>query len=361
MNSVTVPVPNQNYEIYIGTDIYGSIKLPQVSNRHCLIVTDSNVGPLYQKQVIDLLVRNGATAVDTVDFPAGEASKNLSTMQTFYSFAAKKGLDRKSIIITLGGGVTGDMGGFLAASYMRGIDFIQFPTSLLAMVDSSVGGKVGIDLPEGKNLVGAFWQPLAVVADLATLKTLPVREVKSGLAEVVKYGMIYDQNFLTFLENNCQEFNKLNLEIFEEVVSQCCQIKAKVVSEDEREQGIRAILNYGHTFGHSIEMLGEYSLLNHGEAVAIGMNMAANLSVEKNWITPELVQRQLELLTKIGLPTTISKLSPTSILQGMYSDKKVEAGTIRLVLPKGDAGRVIISNEITEEEIINAIKSGITE
>ncbi|MCK5834876.1 MAG: 3-dehydroquinate synthase, partial [Lentisphaeria bacterium] len=277
----------------------------------------------------------------------------------FYSLAAQKGLDRKSIIIALGGGVTGDMGGFLAASYMRGIDFIQFPTSLLAMVDSSVGGKVGIDLPEGKNLVGAFWQPLAVVADLATLKTLPPREVKSGLAEVVKYGMIYDPKFLSFLEAHTADFNNLNLDVFKEVVSICCKIKSKIVSEDEREQGIRAILNYGHTFGHSIEMLGGYSLLNHGEGVAIGMNMAANLSVQKGLITPELATRQLDLLNEIGLPTTISDLKDTAILQGMYSDKKVESGTIRLVLPKGEAGHVVITGEMSEAAILAAINSAL--
>ena len=359
MITVSVPVPNQNYEIFIGTNIYDSIDLPQVKGRHCLIVTDSNVGPLYQNQVKKLLTRNEASAVDTVDFPAGEASKTLSTMQKFYSLAAQKGLDRKSIVIALGGGVSGDMAGFLAASYMRGIDFIQFPTSLLAMVDSSVGGKVGIDLPEGKNLVGAFWQPLAVVADLATLKTLPMREVKSGLAEVIKYGMIYDSCFLTFLENHTTDFNNLNLEIFEEVVSSCCKIKAKVVSEDEREQGIRAILNYGHTFGHSIEMLGGYSLLNHGEGVAIGMNMAANLSVQRKMITPELAERQLNLLNEIGLPSTITDLKAEDILKGMYSDKKVESGTIRLVLPKGEAGHVVITGEMSEDDILAAIKTAL--
>ena len=357
MIKISVPVPNQSYDIFIGTHIYETIDLPQVKDRQCLIVTDSNVGPLYQKQVWALLKRNGASAIDAVDFPAGEESKTLSTMQNFYSLAAQKGLDRKSIIIALGGGVTGDMSGFLAASYMRGIDFIQFPTSLLAMVDSSVGGKVGIDLPEGKNLVGAFWQPLAVVADLATLKTLPIREVKSGLAEVVKYGMIYDQNFLEFLENHTSDFNSLNLNVFEQVVSTCCKIKSKVVSEDEREQGIRAILNYGHTFGHSIEMLGGYSLLNHGEGVAIGMNMAANLSVQKELISPELAVRQLRLLTEIGLPTTIVNLMATDILKGMYSDKKVESGTIRLVLPKGEAGNVFITGEMSEDDILNAINS----
>ncbi len=355
MNTVRVQVPEKEYDIYIGAHIYDTISLPQVNNKHCLIVTDSNVGPLYQEQVKALLNRNGANQVDTVDFPAGEESKTLTTMQKFYSTAAQKGLDRKSIIIALGGGVSGDMAGFLAASYMRGIDFIQFPTSLLAMVDSSVGGKVGIDLPEGKNLVGAFWQPLAVVVDLNTLTTLPAREVKSGLAEVVKYGMIYDSDFLTFLELNMKAITNLDLAVLSEVVSICCQIKAKVVSEDEKEQGIRAILNYGHTFGHSIEMLGGFSLLNHGEGVAIGMNMAAQLSVNNGLIDAKLAQRQKTILTDIGLPITVAGLEAKDILKGMYSDKKVEAGKIRLVLPKGPAGNVIITGEASESDIIKAI------
>ncbi len=355
MLKVHVPVPGHEYDIIIGQSVCQNINLQEVADRKCLIVTDDNVGSLYLERAVSLLEHNNATSIDSVVFPAGEESKTLDTMQTFYSAAVKAGLDRNSIVVALGGGVTGDMAGFLAASYMRGIDFIQLPTSLLAMVDSSVGGKVGVDLPEGKNLVGAFWQPLKVVIDMNVLKTLPEREIRCGLAEIVKYGMIYDTGFLTYLEENTEGLKSLDFNVYAKVIKRCCEIKAEVVGADEKEKGLRAILNYGHTFGHSIEMLGGYSLLNHGEGVSIGMAMAADLAVNLKMIDLETADRQNRLLEAIGLPVTVSDMDPAKVLEGMRTDKKVMSGKIRLVLPQGEAGKVTITSDVTEEEIVKAI------
>ncbi len=353
---VDVLVPGKEYQIHIGEDHYQSIQLPEVTNKTCLIVTDSNVNPLYSSAVEDLLNANGASKIATSVFDAGEASKHLGTMQQFYTDAVKNGLDRKSIIIALGGGVTGDMAGFLAASYMRGIEFIQLPTSLLAMVDSSVGGKVGVDLPEGKNLVGAFWQPKSVVINLPTLKTLPQREILCGLAEIVKYGIIWDEKLLSFLEENVTGLLNLDFNVYRQVIERCCQIKAEVVSQDEQEKGIRAILNYGHTFGHSIEMLGGFELLNHGEGVAIGMVIAAQLAVNLGKISQDIFDRQLRLLKALGLPTTVD-MEPAAILEGMRADKKNQQGRIHVVIPEEKVGKVIVTGDISEREILTAIKN----
>ena len=359
MIKVHVPVPGKEYDISIGQGMVGTedFDLSMIKGRNCLIISDSNVAPLYMEQAMEWLIEHEAGKVAHCMFPAGEGSKHLDMMKSFYSLAVRASMDRKSVVVALGGGVTGDMAGFLASSYMRGIDFIQLPTSLLAMVDSSVGGKVGVDLPEGKNLVGAFWQPLAVIADLVTLKTLPEREIRCGLAEVIKYGVIWDADFFTYLEENIEALNSLDLEVYATVVKRCCEIKAQVVSEDEREGGIRAILNYGHTFGHSIETLGGYSLLNHGEGVSIGMAMAMSLSVEQGMISTEVMERQNRLLKAIGLPTSIDKMEPKKILEGMRSDKKTEAGKINLILPTEELGKVVKTAEIAEAVILKAIAS----
>lgn len=355
MIKVPVKVPGHEYDIIIGQSIYEGITLHEVTNKKCFIVTDSNVGGLYLESAVALLERSDADSIHSTVFPAGEESKNLNTMQKFYSSAVAAGLDRNSIVIALGGGVTGDMAGFLAASYMRGIDFIQLPTSLLAMVDSSVGGKVGVDLPEGKNLVGAFWQPLKVVVDMNVLKTLPEREIRCGLAEVIKYGMIYDADFLSYLEQNSEGLKTLDLEVYAKVIQRCCEIKAEVVATDEKERGLRAILNYGHTFGHSLEMLGGFSLLNHGEGVSIGMAMAADLAINVGLIPKEVAERQNKLLAEIGLPIEISDMDPAEVLEGMRADKKVASGKIRVVIPKDEAGKVIITGDIAEAELVKAI------
>lgn len=358
--TVQVPVQDRNYPIHIGCGLLtGQLDdLRQlITDKACLIVSDTNVAPLYLEQVTHLLTNHGARTVHSTLFEAGEGSKTLQTMQGFYDAALTAGLDRSSYIIALGGGVCGDMAGFLAASYMRGIPFIQIPTSLLAMVDSSVGGKVGVDLPQGKNLVGAFWQPKMVLADLNTLKTLPEREIRCGIAEVIKYGIIRDAAFFEKLEVNTEAINRLDLAFYEEMVTRCCEIKAEVVVADEREKGCRALLNLGHTFGHSIETLGGYSLLNHGEGVAIGMAMAANLAASRGSITAAWCQRQLDLIQSLGLPSTISGFTAEAIYEGMKVDKKVHNGQITLILPDNQPGEAIITRDVPQDQILAAIKS----
>jgi len=319
------------------------------SNRSCLVVTDSNVEPLYFERLKDF---NFPKFV----FPAGEKHKNIDTITAICRQAVGSGLDRKSAIVALGGGVCGDMAGFAAAVYMRGIDFVQVPTTLLAMVDSSVGGKTGVDLPEGKNLVGAFWQPQLVLIDPETLKTLPGDEVRNGLAEVVKYGIIRDWDFFRLLEKNVTALNKLDMEFYTRLIRRCCEIKAEVVSHDERESGLRAILNYGHTFGHAIELLSDFGIA-HGAAVAIGMATAAELGVLSGRITQDYAERQNTLLKDIGLPVSIPcSFEPEKIYNAMLRDKKTLDAKIKLVMPTGE-GQVSIVGDVAPELIIKAVRN----
>mgnify|MGYP001393643899 CR=1 FL=1 len=316
MHKIKVNLKERSYDIIVGK---GTLKdcpslKAAVSGRRCLVITDSNVGSLYGQPVLASLRKAGAEA-SMVSFKAGESSKNIDTYGKLLRQACRAGLDRSSVIVALGGGVVGDVAGFVAASYMRGISFVQIPTTLLAMVDSSVGGKTGFDLPEGKNLVGAFWQPSLVVIDTDTLGTLPKREVRCGLAEVVKYGVIMDEKFFSFLEKNMKSISSMDHKTFEKIISRCCELKAKVVCADEREtSGLRAILNYGHTFGHAVETVTGYGKYAHGEAVAIGMCMAATLSIACNKFPPESEARQKSLLEAVGLPTAAAgKINPVEI------------------------------------------------
>ena len=355
---VEVPLAERSYEIIIGGDIINNCaaKCAEfVENKNCLIVTDSNVFDLYNQKVSEELNKANVAKCNTEFFPAGEENKTLNTMANFYSSAVKNGLDRKSMFIALGGGVTGDMCGFLAASYMRGVDFIQVPTSLLAMVDSSVGGKTGIDLEEGKNLVGAFWQPRLVLIDPCFLKTLPKRELLCGLAEIIKYGVIIDQQLFTDLENNIEKLENLDIDYYSEIIARCCQIKADVVAQDEREGGIRAILNYGHTFGHAIEKVSNFAI-GHGEGVAIGMCMAANLAVAENLMSSEDAERQKLLIEKIGLPTSVKGFDVQEIVDAMSSDKKCEAGENIFIIPRS-IGKVEIRKGFTKEAVFKAVES----
>jgi len=323
------------------------ILAPLCYKRTTLFVTDSNVDSLYSGKIIK-------GSCPKFVFPAGEKYKTLDTVADICRAAVAKGLDRKSIIIALGGGVCGDMAGFAAAVYMRGIDFIQIPTTLLAMVDSSVGGKTGVDLPEGKNLVGAFWQPKLVLIDPETLKTLPAAEVRNGLAEVVKYGMIYDWEFFQLLENNIAALTDLDMAFYSEIIQRCCEIKADVVAQDEREGGLRAILNYGHTFGHAVEMLSNFEIA-HGAAVSTGMAVAAKLGVMTGRISKVYAERQNALLEKLGLPTRIpSGYDPEKIYGAMLHDKKTLDSKVKLILPSG-AGAVSIVDDIKRDLIIQAI------
>ena len=359
--NITVNLKSRAYEIAIAP---GAIKdskkilAPYVQDKKCFIISDSNVFPLYGKQAISELKNANGIIAGQFIFPAGEKSKTLSTVEQIYSTAIGAGLDRSSTIIALGGGVVGDIAGFVAATYMRGIDFIQIPTSLLAMVDSSVGGKTGVDLPEGKNLIGAFWQPKFVLIDPKTLDTLPEREVKGGLAEVVKYGIILDHYFFDELKKNVEKINTLDTEFYSKIISRSCNLKAKIVEEDECEGGIRAILNYGHTFGHAIETVAGFGNFIHGEAVAIGMLMAAELACSMNIMKREELQRIIELCEELNLPSSANGIDPNLIFEAMAKDKKTKNGKINFILPE-KIGKVTIMADIEKKIIIDAIKKHI--
>ncbi len=361
MKTVSIDVPGGDYDVMVGDhSSLNAIAIKALNKladgRRCLLISDDNVAPLYEFKVRSLLDQAGIVVRDSVAFPAGEASKTLATVERLHEHAVTAGLNRKSFVIALGGGVVGDIAGFVAATYMRGIDFIQVPTSLLAMVDSSVGGKVGVDLASGKNLVGAFHQPLLVLAFVDFLKTLNPREYSCGLAETVKYGMIMDADFFDWLEAASENIINRDKAVVAQLVAHCCKLKAEVVNQDERESGIRAILNYGHTFAHALETLTGYSQLNHGEAVAIGMGMAADLAAALELLPRSSVERQDALLAKFGLPTHFigAKIEPSKILTAMAHDKKAVDGQIKLVLPTR-IGEVKIFDSIESKTVIAAI------
>ncbi len=324
----------------------------RIYKRRCLVIADSHVYSLYGERMEQILCELGAEVNCSV-FPEGEENKHLTTMATIYHDAVKAGLNRKSLIVALGGGVSGDIAGFAAATYMRGIEFIQVPTSLLAMVDSSVGGKTGVDLPEGKNLVGAFWQPKAVIIDPKLLTTLDMREVRCGLAEIVKYAIIIDEELFEILQNNIDKLLNLDLDFYAQIIARCCKIKANIVAEDEREAGVRALLNYGHTFGHAIEQVANFSI-GHGEGVAIGMCMAAELAVKLGLCSSEVARKQHILLEALGLPCT-TEFAPEAIREAMKSDKKNTDGTTVVVLPRG-IGRAEVVTDAPSAMILDAIK-----
>ncbi len=334
MKKVKVELGSRSYGIYVEAGLTGGgTDFPFMSGlSRCFVLTDGNVGGLYTEVISDFL--SGPRPEFVIEsIEPGEGSKNLDTMKALYASCVKAGLDRSSAIIAFGGGVPGDMAGFLAATYMRGISYVQVPTSLLAMVDSSVGGKTGVDLPEGKNLVGAFWQPSGVLIDPRFLDTLPERELLCGLAEVVKYGVILDESFFSYLENNVDGLGRLDLEVYSELIARCCRLKADVVEADEREGGLRAILNYGHTFGHAIETVTGYSRFRHGEAVSIGMQMAADFAVSSGHLSRDDAERQEELLRRIGLPVSVGGVNSEDILGAMGTDKKKVGGSLKLIIP----------------------------
>jgi len=351
IKQIKVALEDRSYNIMIQAGILrnaNDILSPFCSKSSILVITDSNVDPLYSDKI--------ESKYSKFIFPAGEKHKTIDTITNICRKAVETGLDRKSLIMALGGGVCGDMAGFAAAVYMRGIEFIQIPTTLLAMVDSSVGGKTGVDLPEGKNLVGAFWQPKLVLIDPETLKTLPMEEVRNGLAEVVKYGMIYDWKFFQLLENNIEALKNLDMDFYTEMIQRCCEIKAEVVAQDEREGGLRAILNYGHTFGHAVELLSNFEIA-HGAAVSIGMAVAVELGVMTKRISKDYAERQNTLLKKLGLPIRIpSGFDSEKIYGAMLHDKKTVGSKVKLILPDGD-GAVSIVDNIDSDLIIQAIRN----
>ncbi|WP_333613366.1 3-dehydroquinate synthase [Psychrobacter sp.] len=315
---------------------------PYITGHQVLIVTNDTVAPLYLSALQEEL--EAEFTVKVCVLPDGEQYKNQTSINQIYDALMAEHFNRDVTLIALGGGVVGDMTGFAAASFMRGVNFIQIPTTLLSQVDSSVGGKTGINHPQGKNMIGAFWQPQMVLADMSTLKTLPARELSAGLAEVIKYALIMDAEFLTWLEHNLPAMMALDLAVLGEAVKRCCQYKADIVAQDERESGVRALLNFGHTFGHVIETHQGYGNWLHGEAVAAGMVQAAELSQKTGWLTTADVERIKRVLTLANLPITPPAIDVQTALGLMGHDKKVKHGQIRLILLKS-LGEAVLTND----------------
>lgn len=354
MDIYTVELGERSYPIYIGEGLLGSGSLIQelIPGKEVCIVTNETIAPLYLERLRESLP---GKKIDVVVLPDGEKYKSLETVATIYQILLEKRHSRNTTIIALGGGVVGDMAGFAAATYQRGVRFLQIPTTLLAQVDSSVGGKTGVNHPLGKNMIGAFYQPVAVVADISTLRTLPDREYASGIAEVVKYGLIADRTFYEWLLENTTLLKTREIPILSYAIQRSCQNKALVVAQDERESGIRAILNLGHTFGHAIETAENYQGLLHGEAVAVGMVMAAELSKRLGHLSADEVDSIRQLLLGFGLPVSPSDMTPEAFLQHMALDKKVQDGAIRLVLLE-KIGHAYITADYPQkmmEEVIN--------
>ncbi|MFA6134773.1 MAG: 3-dehydroquinate synthase [Phycisphaerae bacterium] len=356
--TVRVELGPRSYDVLIGPGMLkglGSAAAAVGSARQAVVIADSNVAGLYGPAACGSL-RGAGLAAEIIDFPAGEEHKVLATYEVLMDrlFALRPAIDRETIIVALGGGVAGDLSGFLAATALRGLRWLQCPTTLLADVDASVGGKTGIDHPAGKNLIGAFHQPRGVVIDVATLKTLPPRELRSGLAECVKHGMIRDASLLNFIEANTAAIVASDEAVMTELVARNVAIKAAVVSADERESGQRAHLNFGHTIGHGIESRLGLGTITHGEAVSLGMAAACHLAQRRGMIDLSVARRLEGLLSALDLPIRWDGLDPAGIWEIMQHDKKNRSGRVRMVLPTA-LGKVDIFDDITAEAVKEAL------
>jgi 3-dehydroquinate synthase len=346
-----------SYEIIIGEDVIDcaglTTKVKDQIDRY-VIVTDSNVNPLYGKQVLERL-KESSRPVDIIEIPAGEGSKSLETIQGVARRLVGLGASRKSLLIALGGGVVGDVAGFVASIYMRSIPYIQIPTTLLAQVDSSVGGKTGVDLPEGKNLVGTFYQPKAVYVDLSVLKTLSDKDFGNGLAEIIKYSIIANHGLFELLEQENAGIKKRDISLMKNLVGRSCKIKAGIVEMDEKESDLRRVLNFGHTLGHALEAASNYGL-SHGEAVAIGMAGAGMISLKLNHLDEDSFGRIVGLIESYGLPTTIPAGMETAQIKGfMTTDKKAVGGQLHFVLAKA-IGVPFVTPEVPPDVVLEAIE-----
>jgi 3-dehydroquinate synthase len=366
---IRVDVPQQSYDIAIaqrdakassaagGLDDLGVWMSRLKLGKKVLLVSNPVIFKKYGERAIAALKLVGYE-VSSCTLPAGERYKTLKSLQKIYDIALEHRLERSSTIVALGGGVIGDMAGFAAATWLRGINVVQVPTSLLAMVDSSVGGKTGVNHPQGKNLIGAFHQPRFVLIDPSVLKTLPPREFRAGMAEVIKYGIIWDAELFAKLEESkrLDQMRYVDEELLQIILSRSCQAKADVVSKDEKESGLRAILNYGHTIGHAVESLTGYKLVTHGEAVAIGMVAAGQIAVQLQMWKPADAERQDALIQKAGLPTKLPNvLDIEAILDTLQTDKKVEAGKVRFVLPT-QIGAVTVTDQVPADVIRQVLR-----
>ncbi|MGQ3684367.1 MAG: 3-dehydroquinate synthase [Candidatus Loosdrechtia sp.] len=356
MEIIHVDLAINGYNIFINESFLeniGNILVDKVGPCRTLIITDENVGKIYGHVVSEGLEKNGFCVSDLLIKP-GEDQKNLATMSVIYEACFEHKLDRNSLIVTLGGGVVGDIGGFAAATFMRGIRFVQVPTSLLAQVDSSIGGKVAVNHPRGKNMIGSFYQPRAVFIDINTLSTLPYAELVAGLVEVIKYGVIRDNELFEYLERNINDVLKLDRNALLKIIAASCSIKASIVGEDEKEKHVRAILNYGHTIGHAIEAFTNYEKYRHGEAVAIGMLYASKIAFEMELTNNTVFERQYALFKRMGLPLQ-KEFRSEDIIELLYLDKKTVGGRLRFILPK-KIGHVVISDDVTEDILLRVLK-----
>lgn len=363
MTVIQVELPHQSYEIAIsagGLQELGA-RLQTLSSpalgRRLLLVSNSGIARRYGEAAIASLERAGFQVALCL-LPAGERYKTLASVQKIYDAALAHQLERSSTIVALGGGVVGDMAGFAAATWLRGINLVQIPTSLLAMVDAAIGGKTGVNHPHGKNLIGAFHQPQWVLIDPQVLATLPVREFRAGMAEVIKYGVIWDAELFERLEQSARldQMRSLAAEELQFILTRSCQAKAHVVSKDEKEAGLRAILNYGHTIGHAVESLTGYCAVNHGEAVAIGMVAAGRLAAELGLWDGSCVERQQRLIETAGLPTQLpTGLDVEAMVETLKSDKKVKEGRVRFVLPT-QIGAAIVTDQVPSEVVKHVLR-----
>jgi 3-dehydroquinate synthase len=355
--TLNVALGDRAYPIHIGSGLLSqpALILPHLKRKQVAIVTNSTVAPLYLEKIAKPLKDNGVGIVEIV-LPDGEAYKNSDTLNLIYDALLKNRCERSTTLIALGGGVIGDLTGYAAATYLRGVPFIQIPTTLLSQVDSSVGGKTGINHPLGKNMIGAFYQPKVVLADIDTLQTLPKRELSAGVAEVIKYGLIRDADFFDWLETNIAKLMTLDEAVISYAIYRSCQNKAEVVAADEHEAGERALLNLGHTFGHAIENAMGYGVWLHGEAVAAGTMLAADLSQRMGWLNNADVQRMHALLTASSLPLRAPNLGAKKYLDLMQSDKKVADGKIRLVLQQG-IGKAVITSDYDVEKLTQTLEA----
>ncbi|MEM9541130.1 MAG: 3-dehydroquinate synthase [Cyanobacteria bacterium P01_E01_bin.42] len=357
--TIRVDLPQNAYDVAIAQDSLDAIGeqlQPLNLGKKALLVSNPSIFKHYGERVQKSLESAGF-AVSTHLIPPGERYKTLKSIQKVYDTALQNRLERSSTFIALGGGVIGDMTGFAASSWLRGVNFVQVPTSLLAMVDAAIGGKTGVNHPQGKNLIGAFYQPKLVAIDPLVLKTLHPREFRAGMAEVIKYGMIWDADLFDRLEaaDRLTSYHFIDKELLEIILQRSCQAKADVVSKDEKEAGLRAILNYGHTIGHAVESLTGYRQINHGEAVGIGMVAAGEIALQLGMWSDRETKRQNALIEKTGLPTKIpADLEVEAILETLKSDKKVKDGKVRFILPDL-IGSVSISDRVEEEVVRSAI------
>lgn len=356
MKDIFVDLGKDSYSIIIDRDILsqvGTLISKVISPRKAIIITDKIVEPLYGNVVLNSL-SECKFDVKLVSLEPGEEQKSMAMAEVLYESLFDHEMDRKSLIVALGGGVLGDLAGFVASTFMRGIPFIQIPTTLLAQVDSSIGGKVAVNHPRGKNMIGCFYQPKAVFIDTDTLRTLPEAEITAGMVEVIKYGMIKDAAFFEYIEKHLPEILELEPAVLEEIIYNSCKVKTHVVELDEKEEGLRAILNYGHTIGHALEALTSYKKYRHGDAVAMGMICASKIAMEMNLAGESVLKRQESLFVKLGLSLKDTELNPDDIVSILYQDKKTIGGKLRFVLPT-EIGTVVINDRVNEETILKVL------